>query len=112
MKLSSFSVGISDLIADDTTNNKIIDAITHKKTEVKDLLDQIHLGVFENNTGKSNVEEFETKVNAILNNARKEASKIGRGSLSTDNRFITIEDDLFDSIFNNVTKKLIFKYEM
>tara|TARA_Y100000817_G_scaffold309417_1_gene298516 strand:+ start:67 stop:3264 length:3198 start_codon:yes stop_codon:yes gene_type:complete len=90
MKMSSFSVGISDLIADDTTNGKIIDAITHKKVEVKDLIDQIQLGVFENNTGKSNVEEFESKVNSILNNARKEASKIGRGSLSKDNRFITM----------------------
>ena len=52
MKVCSFSVGISDLIANEETNGKIIDAITHKKTEVKDLLDQIQLGIFENNTCK------------------------------------------------------------
>ena len=55
---------------------------------MQDLIDQVQIGIFENNTGKSNEEEFETRVNAILNNARQDASKIGRKSLSTDNRFV------------------------
>lgn len=87
MKLSAFSVGISDLLADRETNNKIADAITKKKQEVKDLIDQVRIGVFENNTGKSNYEEFETTVNGILNKAQEEAGKIGRKSLSEFNRF-------------------------
>ena len=53
MTLSSYSVGISDLIADITTNEKISRAITSKKQEVKDLIDQTQIGVFENNTGKN-----------------------------------------------------------
>ena len=35
MKSSAYSVGISDLIADKSTNQKIIDIITEKKKEVK-----------------------------------------------------------------------------
>src|SRR6056300_1697186 len=88
MKTSSYSVGVSDLIADDNTNEKITSVMSSKKKEVYDLIDQLHLSVFENNTGKSNSIEFETKVNSILNNAQEEAGKIGRKSLSKDNRFL------------------------
>ena len=88
MKLSAYSVGISDLIADNETNKKIIQAVNSKKKDVENLIDQLHLGVFENSTGKSNEVEFETRVNALLNGASKEAGKIGRTSLSADNRFV------------------------
>ena len=88
MKLSAYSVGISDLIANISTNNKITASISQKKNEVRKLINQTHLGVFENNTGKSNEVEFETKVNAILNQAQEEAGKIGRKSLEADNRFV------------------------
>ena len=88
MKTSSFSVGISDLISDTSTNDKIIDVITNKKNDVKELIDQIQLGIFENNSGKTNQEEFEMKVNNILNQASADAGKIGLKNLSKDNRFV------------------------
>lgn len=88
MKTSAYSVGISDLISDSETNEKIAQTITNKKKDVKNLIDQTHLGIFENKTGKSNEEEFETQVTNILNNATNEAGKIGRKSLDQDNRFI------------------------
>ena len=90
MKSSSFSVGISDLISDQTTNNEIITAITKKKTDVKNLIDQTQLGVFSNNTGQTNMQEFETQVNNILNKASSDAGKIGLESLSPDNRFVVM----------------------
>ena len=90
MKQSAFSVGISDLITDDKTNEKIISIITDKKTDVKNLIDQVKIGVFENNSGKTNEEEFETQVNSILNQATSEAGKIGLKNLSKDNRFVTM----------------------
>jgi len=90
MKLRSYSVGISDLIADKDTNDSITKAITQKKIEVKSLIDEIHLGIFENKTGKSNNEEFELKVNNILNKASFDAGKIGRQSLNVNNRFVTM----------------------
>ena len=88
MKLSGYSVGISDLIADNETNQKIINIVTEKKKDVQNLIDELHLGVFENSTGKSNEVEFETRVNSLLNQAANEAGKIGRKSLDSDNRFV------------------------
>jgi DNA-directed RNA polymerase II subunit RPB1 len=69
MKLSSYSVGISDLISNNITNKRIADSIVAKK-------------------GKTNEMEFESRVNAQLTAALNEAGKIGRNSLSKDNRFV------------------------
>ena len=88
MKTSSYSVGISDLISNQETNQNIIDIISQKKKEVKDMMDTLHLGLFENNTGKSNVEEFELQVNGVLSGATKEAGNIGLKNLDPDNRFV------------------------
>ena len=90
MKSSSFSVGISDLISNEKTNQEIIKTITEKKNDVKNLIEQTQIGVFENNTGKTNEEEFETRVNNILNQATSESGKIGLRSLSKGNRFVTM----------------------
>ena len=90
MKLSSYSVGISDLIANEITNNKINDTLYEMKKKVKNLIDQMHTGVFENNTGKTNQFEFETQVSSILNKAEETARKIGRNNLAKDNRFVTM----------------------
>ena len=88
MKTSAYSVGISDLIADEATNDAIADIITSKKRDVRSLIDQTHLGIFENKTGKTDEEEFETRINNILNQATQAAGKVGRESLSRDNRFV------------------------
>jgi len=90
MKVAAYSVGISDLIANVETNNKIADVITSKKTDVKSLIDQLHIGVFDNKTGKTNDIEFENQVSNILNKAINDAGKIGLESLSKDNRFVTM----------------------
>lgn len=90
MKSASFSVGISDLISDKKTNDQIVKIISTKKNDVKNLIDQTQIGVFENNTGKTNEEEFETQVNNILNQATSESGKIGLKSLNKDNRFVTM----------------------
>jgi DNA-directed RNA polymerase II subunit RPB1 len=88
MKLSGYSVGVSDLIANKTTNDAIADIITKKKMEVKTLIDQTHLGIFENKTGQTDEQEFETQVNNILSKAVNDAGKIGRESLNKENRFV------------------------
>jgi len=87
MKTSAFSVGISDLIANKETNEKISQVITSTKREVHDLIDQSHLGIFENKTGKTNEEEFETRIKNITNRCENDTGKIGRESLSPENRF-------------------------
>ena len=90
MKSSSFSVGISDLIADKETAKKIIQAIDIQKLEVQSLINKVHLGIFENNTASSNNAEFETQVGNLLNEATNQAGKKARESLSKDNRFLMI----------------------
>jgi DNA-directed RNA polymerase II subunit RPB1 len=90
MKSSSFSVGISDLIANKKTQDSIIQIINEKKEEVLNVIDKIHLGIFENNTSNSNMVEFETQVNNILNTATDKSGKEGRKSLGKDNRFLMI----------------------
>ena len=88
MKNKGYSVGISDLIADEKTNKIIVESINKKKKEVKNIIQQIQLGSFNNKTGNSNNEEFENQVNTILNAAAAESGKLGRNSLKKDNRFI------------------------
>ena len=90
MKGSAYSVGISDLIADRATNEQITQSITSKKKEVKNLIDQTYLGIFENATGNTNEDEFEFQVTNILNKATNDSGKIGLKSLSKDNRFVTM----------------------
>ena len=90
MRSSSFSVGISDLMADSATSSAITDVIAAKKREVQGLIDQTHLGIFENKSGRTDEEEFEMQVNNILNRASNDAGRIGRDSLRQDNRFVVM----------------------
>ena len=90
MKHSSFSVGISDLITDKATNDKIVSLITNKKTEAKNLIHQVQLGIFENTSGKTNEEEFETRVNNILSSIQKDAGRAAIDNLVKTNRFLTM----------------------
>ena len=84
--LSGFSVGISDLIADKDTNDKIRSTIVKKKKEVSKLVQQVHQQIFENNGNDTISVEFEKKVNNLLNKAISEAENLGLKSLSKDNR--------------------------
>jgi len=88
MKTNAYSVGVSDLIANKQTKDTITQKIIGKKKEVHDLIEQTHLGIFENNTAQSNRNEFESQVNNILNQASSQAGKIGRTSLDPSNRFV------------------------
>jgi len=90
MKTSSFSVGISDLIADKITKQKILQEMTKQKQDVQDLINELHLGVYENTSAFSNSVDFETRVKNILNKATNNAIEIGRDSLSDQNRFLMI----------------------
>ena len=90
MKTSSYSVGISDLISNQETKDKINDVLNEKKVIVNEIIDKIHLGTFENDTGNNNLTEFESKLNNILNKATSQAGKIGLQSLDKNNRFVNM----------------------
>ena len=90
MKSSSFSVGVSDLVANKKTQDQIIKIISDQKMEVYTELEKLHLGIFKNDTSNTNMVQFETNINNILNKATEQAGKEGRKSLSKDNRFLMI----------------------
>lgn len=90
MKQSAFSVGISDIITSDEINDKIISIISDKKAEVNTLIKQVQIGVFENNSGKTNEEEFETRVNNIMGKGQSEAGRVSLNQLDKDNRFVVM----------------------
>lgn len=83
---NGFSVGISDLIADDETMTEIREAMKKLTNSIETQILQIHTGLFENTSGRSNQEEFEGKVMGTLNKAVGDAGKIGLKSLADTNR--------------------------
>ena len=87
---NGFSVGISDLIADEMTKEEMNKKIQEKKSDVETILLQIHQDLFDNNTGKSNQQEFEDKVFGTLNKALDLAGNAGQASLANENRMIAM----------------------
>ena len=83
---TGFSVGISDLIADKETQKQMEEEIVKKKKEVSEVIQKIHLNIFDNDGGRPNSIEFEEKINNILNRAAGDAGKIGLKSLDNNNR--------------------------
>ena len=88
--LNGFSVGISDLIADDDTKKQIDLKIQERKKQVEQVILQVHLDLFDNNTGKTNQQEFEDQVFGILNQATSDAGSLGQQSLSNENRLLAM----------------------
>ena len=87
---NGFSVGISDLVADENTRKEMDKVIKARKTEIENILLQLHLDLFDNNTGKTNQQEFEDKVYTELNKATELSGKIGLSSLADENRLIAM----------------------
>ena len=88
--LNGFSVGISDLVADDKTTEGIKKTIEDCKKKIEELQLLVHMDLFENNTGKTNQEEFEDKAYSILNEANGTAEKAVKKSLSSENRLVAM----------------------
>lgn len=85
-----FSVGISDLVADSATLEQMQKIMQKRKQEVENIILQIHLDLFENNSGRTNEEEFENKIFKALNEANSEAGKQGLASLADENRLVAM----------------------
>lgn len=88
--MRGFSVGISDLIADEDTRSKMADAIEKRKTELQALMQKLHSDMLETHAGTTRSEELERKVFHILNQATDDAGDIGQKSLSDMNRMINM----------------------
>jgi len=88
--VEGFSVGIGDIIAEQSVNDEITNKIHENKKQLDELMQEIHLNVFENYSGLSNNEYFEQKVNSILNSLLNETGKIGLRDLDQKNRAVNM----------------------
>ena len=88
--MNGLSVGISDLIADEKTRGEMQSKIQAKMNQVAEIILQVHLDLFDNNTGNTNQQEFEDRVIGILNQATDEVGKAGRLSLADKNRLMAM----------------------
>lgn len=87
---TGFSVGVSDLVIDDDTIEEMQESIQEKKDNVISLIKDVHMGLFENNTGKPNKDEFEYRINTQLNRAVNETGKMGIKQLLSNNRMVNM----------------------
>jgi len=84
--IEGFSVGISDMIADKSTNKKIKDVIDQRKAEIEGVMQEVHLDIFESFPDQSRKDFFESKVNSLLNKTINDTGKIGLANLDPKNR--------------------------
>jgi DNA-directed RNA polymerase beta' subunit len=86
--LNGFSVGISDLVVDDTSFQNIIHDM---KVKVYEIIQNIHFNKFDNKSTKSNNDHFEKLVNDILNQANKNVGDKGLSQIDESvNRMINM----------------------
>jgi len=83
---SGFSVGLSDLIADANTRTDIDKLMNELKGKIENIIQQVHLGLFDNSSGRTNQEEFERLIFGEVNQVVNNAGKLGRNSLADNNR--------------------------
>jgi DNA-directed RNA polymerase II subunit RPB1 len=84
--IEGFSVGISDMIADNETNEKIKNIISERKVQIEEIAQEFHLNIFEGIPGQSNKDYFESKVNSILNKTINDTGRIALSNLDPKNR--------------------------
>ena len=84
--IEGFSVGIGDMIADDNTYQKIDNVIKENKIKIDKIMQEIHLNIFENYSGQTNQNYFESQVNDLLNNTLKQTGNIDLENLDQKNR--------------------------
>jgi len=88
--MSGFSVGLSDLVADDKTLTTMNEIVQQRKKEIDEIVLQVHMDLFDNSTGKTNQDEFESQVFGKLNKAIEELGKLGQKALAQENRMISM----------------------
>jgi DNA-directed RNA polymerase beta' subunit len=87
---SGFSVGLSDLVADAETISTIATDMGELKKKIESLQLQVHMGLFDNPSGRTNQEEFESKIFQTLDKAIAGAGKTGLKSLTATNRMVNM----------------------
>lgn len=89
--LNGFSVGISDMVVDESSMEGFQKIIHDMKVRVYDVIGKIHMGKYENKSTKSNSLDFEREVNNMLNEAVKKVGDSGAQQVDENvNRLINM----------------------
>mmetsp|Transcript_32962 Transcript_32962/g.49125 ORF Transcript_32962/g.49125 Transcript_32962/m.49125 type:complete len:1763 (-) Transcript_32962:71-5359(-) len=82
---NSFSIGVTDAVADVDTMANIESTINKAKMQVLDLVRKGQRGDLQKQPGRNMIESFETYVNKVLNTARDMSGKSAQESLTEKN---------------------------
>lgn len=83
---SGFSVGASDLIANETVEKTITEALEKGRKDVADIISSVHAGTFLNNSGRPDGEELENQIMNALRAAGSDVAKKIMENLPAKNR--------------------------
>lgn len=88
---NGFSVGISDLIVNDNTQDKLKEVVKDLKVDVYDVIRSIHTNTFENSSIMNNLDHFENLINQKLDKATKTINNIGTENINDkENRMMNM----------------------
>lgn len=88
---AGFSVGISDLVVNEETKNKLNGTIKEMKGKAYNKLDEIRRGILENNSIFNNEDFIEREIIEILNETTSKVGKIGHSQIDEKtNRMINM----------------------
>jgi DNA-directed RNA polymerase II subunit RPB1 len=82
---TSYSVGVSDTVADATTIQEIQKTLDEAKEKVKEIMSKAQRGALKMMPGKPLMESFEVNINEVLNDARSTVGKKAQQSLKDRN---------------------------
>ena len=85
MATTSYTVSVSDTVADSITMTKIQDTLDDAKDKVRSIMERGQSGELKGQPGKSLMEIFENNVNMVLNAARETTGKAAQKSLKNRN---------------------------
>ena len=97
MKTAGYSVGISDLIWNANTQQQIEDTLNETKLKVISIINETHLGIFKNESTKTNNACMEQEILNAFNKASSTTEKITQKTLGIENRFVFMGEGLSGS---------------
>ncbi len=104
MAQHSYTVSVSDTIADEKTMLSVNEALARAKADVNKTMSSAQRGTIKGQAGKSIMERFESTINGVLNNTRNEAGMAALANLKGRNAIKGTVDAGSKGSHNNVSQ--------
>ena len=85
---TGFSVGTSDLIANETTSTFIQEEIARGRQKISEILSDVHAGRYQNNMGYSDGEKLEDDITSVMKEVNQKISNKAMSDMPDDNRIM------------------------